>query len=132
MEKLETDELITRADRRAVYINQVEHAKERFRSLNILAWEGHIFELTPTFLSFVAIRYMSWQSTRIGIAGGKPIDIPLEPVLFLDKNDEPVLIEDMDKFIESIDECHTEAMNDYYDKYSRLQIARTTEEMIEA
>jgi len=64
MDQSQIDNLIATADRRAVYINQVEHAKERFRSLNILAWEGHIFELTPGFLSLVAIRYMSWEITR--------------------------------------------------------------------
>jgi len=49
----------------------------------------------------------------------------------LDKNNEPVLIENMDKFVESIDECHTEALNGYYETYDRLRNARTSEELIE-
>ena len=131
MDQDRTDELIARADRRAVYANQVEHAKERFRSLNVLAWEGHLFELTPAFLSFVALIYTSRQAGRIKLAIGMlSSDVPQSPVMILDKNDEPVLIEDMDKFIEAIDECHTEAMNGYYDTYSKLQAARTAEELI--
>jgi len=131
MEQPEIDELIASADRRAVYINQVEHAKERFRSLNILAWEGHIFELNQGFLSYVHFMYMEWMLKRVRQAEGKPIDISFEPVILLDKNDEPVQIENMTEFIESIEECHTEALNYYYDIYSRLQLAQNTEELIE-
>jgi hypothetical protein len=132
MEQAEIDKLIAAADRRAVYINQVEHAKERFHSLNVLYWEGHIFELNHGFLSYVYIKYMDWLTSRDRQAMGKSIDIPLEPILFLDKNDEPVLIKDMNEFIEAIEEMHTEALNDYHDIYSRLQLARNTEELIEA
>jgi len=132
MEQSEIDELIASADRRAIYINQVEHAKERFHSLNILAWEGHIFELNHGFLSYVHFMYMEWMLKRVRLAEGKPIEIPSESVIILDKNDEPVQIENMTEFIESIEECHTEALNYYYDIYSRLQLAQNTEELIEA
>jgi hypothetical protein len=132
MEQAEIDKLIAAADRRAVYINQVEHAKERFHSLNVLYWEGHVFELNQGFLSYVNFMYMDWTLKRVRQAEGKPIEIPYEPVVFLDKNDEPVLIKNMDEFVEAIEECHTEALNDYHDIYSRLQLARNTEELIEA
>ncbi len=118
MDQAEIDLLIAYADRRAVYINQVEHAKERFRSLNILAWEGHIFELSLIFMSYVCLSYMEWLTSK------------KEPVIFLDKNDEPVQIEDMTRFVERIQECHNEALSDYHDTYLSLQLAQDTEELI--
>jgi hypothetical protein len=131
MEQSELDALIAAADKRAVYVNQVEHAKAKFRSLNVLYWEGHIFELNQGFLSYLYIRYMDWLTTRDRQTEGKPIDIPLEPVILLDKNEEPVLVEDMTKFVEEVEECHTEALNYYQDTYSALQLSRTTSELIE-
>jgi len=131
MEQSELNALVAAADKRAVYLNQVEHAKAKFYSLNVLYWEGHIFELNQGFLSYVFIRYMEWLSSREKQAAGKSIDIPFEPIIFLDKNDEPVLVEDMNKFIEAIEEAHTEALNLYHDTYFSLKLARTTAELIE-
>lgn len=131
MDQEKIDELIATADKRAVYINQVEHAKERFRSLNVMYWEGHVFELSQGFLSFVFIKYMEHLTTQEKIHPVDGSDIQPTPVIFLDKNDEPVLIEDMTAFVETLEEAHTEALNDYYDTYSRLRLARSAEELIE-
>ena len=122
MDQAEIDQLIASADRRAVYINQVEHAKERFRSLNILVWEGHVFKLDQTFITYVCLSYMEWLTTD---------EDKRTPIIFLDKNEEPVQIEDMTEFITRGQECHTDALNDYYDTYSSLQRAQSTEELIE-
>jgi prepilin-type processing-associated H-X9-DG protein len=122
MEQSELDALIAAADKRAVYVNQVEHAKAKFRSLNVLYWDGHIFELNQGFLSYLYIKYMEVLTSKNEDA---------DPVILLDKNDEPVLIEDISKFIESVEECHTEALNYYHDTYSALKLARTTAELIE-
>ncbi|GAG44881.1 unnamed protein product, partial [marine sediment metagenome] len=109
MEKSEIDKLLATADRRAVYINQVEHAKEKFRTLNILAWDGHIFELDPSFVCYVLLQFMSSQADG---------DMP---IILFDKNSEPVLIEDLSEFVDQMQEKHTEALNEYLDIYSRLQ-----------
>lgn len=131
MEQSELDALIAAADKRAVYVNQVEHAKAKFRSLNVLYWEGHVFELNQGFLSYLYIKYMEWLSIREGHLQGKPIDIPLEPIILLDKNEEPVQITDLNKFIEEVEECHTEALNYYHDTYTALKLSRTASELIE-
>lgn len=112
------DKLVEDADRRALYTNQVAHAKERYYALNVLAWEGHFFNLTTEFMCFVYLRFMAQQDTG-------------EPVILLDRNDEPVLIEDLERFVDHMDEKHTEAINDYYDAYKRLAEARTNRELIE-
>ena len=124
MEQSELDALVAAADKRAVYANQVEHAKAKFRSLNILAWDGHIFELNQGFLSYLYIRYMEVLTSE---------DYPPDPVILLDKNEEPVLIEptEFKKFIDEVEECHTEALNYYSDTYTALQLSRTTSELIE-
>jgi hypothetical protein len=122
MDQTEIDQLIASADRRAVYINQVEHAKERFRSLNILVWEGHVFKLDQNFITYVCLSYMEWLTTD---KDKRP------PAIFLDKNEEPVQIEDLTEFVRRGQECHNDALRDYYDTYSSLQRAQSTEELIE-
>ena len=119
MEQSRLAKLVKTADRRALYINQVEHAKARFHALNVFAWEGHIFELTPTFIAYVILQFMSSQE------GG---DIP---VILLDKNDEPLLVIDMEEFVDQMQEKHTEALNDYHDRYEQLTLAKSNEELIE-
>ena len=120
MKPPKVEELIERADRRAVYINQVKHAKEAFRARNVLFWEGHPFDLTQQFLSYVCLQYMNWTSAE-----------DKDPVIILDRNDEPVLIEDMDQFVAELEDIHAQALNAYHDIYSRLQLAQSAEELIE-
>ena len=122
MDQAEIDQLIASADRRAVYINQIEHAKEKFRSLNILVWEGHVFQLTPSFISYLCLSYMEWLTTD---------EDKRTPVILLDKNEEPVQIEDFTEFVQRGQEYHNEALRAYYETYSSLQRAQSTEELIE-
>jgi len=133
MERPDIDELIERADRRAVYINQVKHAKEAFRAQNVLFWERHPFELTQEFMGYVALNYINWltEKSTFSQPAGIPPETNSDPIIFLDKNDEPVMIEDMTLFVETMEEVHTEALNQYYNTYSKLQLARSTEELIE-
>jgi len=121
MEKIDIDQIVAKADRRAVYLNQVKHAKDTFRARNILAWDGHIFELSESFLSYVYIRFMEWTTS---------VEESPDPIIILDKNEEPVLVEDVMAFVDAINEAHAEALNEYYDTYSRLQHAQSTEELI--
>ena len=118
MDKTEIESLIQAADRRALLENQVEHAKERFTALNILAWDGHVFELTPGFVTYVLLQFMYNQKDGT-------------PVVLLDRKNEPVLVEDMEEFVDQMQERHTEALNDYHDKYQSLRLARSNQELIE-
>lgn len=129
MEPPKFEQLVERADRRAIYINQVKHAKETFRARNVLFWEGHRFELTQEFMSYIMIRYVSWLADASSYPPKQPEDA--DPIIFLDKNDEPVLISDMNKFVAEVEDVHASALNEYYDTYSRLQYAQSTEELIE-
>ena len=121
MDQERLDQLIAGADKRAAYTNQVDHAKERFRLLNTLAWNGHIFELTPHFMGYVILQFMSAQDSGAS-----------DPIILLDRNDEPVLIEEPADFVDQMHERHHEALNEYHDTYLSLQLARSTEEIIEA
>lgn len=122
MDQPEIDQLIASADRRAVFINQVGHAKERFRSRNTLVWEGHVFTLDQGFITYLCLSYMEWLTTDKD---------KRSRVIFLDKNEEPVQIEDLTEFITRAQECHNDALSDYYDTYSSLERAQSTEELIE-
>jgi hypothetical protein len=111
-------QIVAQADRRALFRNQIEHAKARYHALNVLSWEGHYFELTPEFITTVMMSFVQKQANSES------------PTIVLDKNEEPVLIESLADFIDQIHETHDEAINDYYDRYRRLTSAHSNEELI--
>lgn len=122
MEQDDITRLIEATDHRALFINQVSHAKARFHMLNVLAWEGHIFELTPTFFAYAILQFMSSKAS---------IHDELVSTTLLDKNDEPVLVTDLAEFVDQMQERHAEALNEYQDTYQRLKLAQSTRELIE-
>lgn len=114
MSQSDIEELLAATNHRAALVNQIEHAKQRFRATNVLFWEGHAFDLSYGFIEYVE-RHREDES-----------------VILLDRKEEPVLIEDIEEFFDSALEAHAEALNDYYDTYSRLMKAKTAAEVIEA
>ena len=119
MEQSDIDNLIQTADLRAVYVNQVGHAKDRFRALNRMFWEGHEFEVTQSFYCYVVLQFMAAQ-----------VDGAITTIL-LDINEEPVMIEDLNEFVDMMQEEHAEALNEYHDLYDKLKYGRDADELIE-
>ncbi len=116
--------LVAATNHRAAFINQVEHAKQQFEARLQFAWEGHYFTLDYAFMTYVGMTFIEWSSA--------PAEMKEKaPVILLDNSCEPVMIEDFEEFMDSITEAEQEALNDYYDQYSRLKGAKTTEQLYE-
>jgi hypothetical protein len=115
--------LVAATNHRAAFINQVEHAKQQFEARLQFAWEGHYFTLDYAFMIYAGMTFVEWNMA-------KQKRVP-PPVILLDNSQEPVLIEDFEEFMDAINEAEQEALNDYYDQYSRLKGAKTTEQLYE-
>ena len=115
--------LVAATNRRAAFINQVEHAKQQFEARIQFAWDGHYFTLDYAFMTYAGMTFIEWSMA-------KQKRTP-PPVIFLDNSCEPVLIEDFEEFMDAITEAEQEALNDYYDQYKRLKEAKTTEQLYE-
>ena len=113
------EQIIDVADSRALYLNQLGHLKEKFRISNTMTFEGHVFELTPHFVSYVLLQFMSSQHDG---------DVP---IILIDRDGEPVVIPNTAEFVDDMQDRHTEALNDYADAYKRLRDANDKTEMLE-
>ncbi len=115
--------LVAATNHRAAFINQVEHAKQQFEARLQFAWDGHYFTLDYAFMTYAGMTFIEWSMAK---DKGTPL-----PVILLDNSCEPVMIEDFEEFMDSINEAEQEALNDYYDQYSRLKGAKTVEQLYE-
>jgi hypothetical protein len=115
--------LVAATNHRAAFINQVEHAKQQFEARLQFAWEGHYFTLDYAFMIYAGMTFAEWNMA-------KQTRVP-PPVILLDNSHQPVMIEDFEEFMDAINEAEQEALNDYYDQYSRLKGAKTTEQLYE-
>ena len=113
----ELADLLDVLDYRAIQINQIELAKERFRVRRVLMWDGHSFDLTQEFILYASAR-MAEEDYAI----------------LLDRNEEPVLIEAGQKqeFLAKMNTTYNEALNEYHDRYAKMKKARNSMEVIEA
>ena len=109
--------LVAATNHRAAFINQVEHAKQQYEARLQFAWEGHYFTLDRAFMVHTGLLFIQWKTD--------------EQVILLDNSNEPVLIEDFEEFMDSITGAEQEALNDYYDQYTRLKKADAVEKLFE-
>lgn len=120
----ELEQLLAATNHRAAFINQVEHAKQQFIARTRMAWQGHLFQLTPEFLAHVGLQLLD-----VKMKEDKGVN---QKVILLDEKTEPVMIEDLEEFVDAAEEAYQEALNDYFDKYSDLMEAKTAAEVYEA
>jgi hypothetical protein len=116
----ELQRITNTADRRALYLNQLGHFKEKFHISNTLTVDGHKFNLTTDFVSYVLLQFMVSQAS-----GGDA------PIVVLDSNELPVVIPSILDFVDDVQERHTEALNEYADLYKRLIDAKNNQELLE-
>jgi hypothetical protein len=109
--------LVAATNHRAAFINQVEHAKQQYEARLQFAWAGHYFTLDRAFMVHTGLLFIQWKTD--------------EQVILLDNSNEPVLIGDFEEFMDSITGAEQEALNDYYDQYTRLQKADAVEKLFE-
>lgn len=110
------EEILTLANPRAVYQNQVRLAEMRFQNSCVMGFKGHEFRITPELLGYLQIR----------------VNANTESALITDFNNLPVMIDDIELFMDIASDQYHSALNAYYDEYSRLRSSRKAEKMLEA
>lgn len=113
--------LVAATNRRAAFVNQVEHAKQQYEARLQFAWLGHYFTLDRAFMVHTGLMFIQWKMTAENT----------HPIILLDNSNEPVLIDDFEEFMDSITGAEQEALNDYYDQYTRLKEADSVEKLFE-
>jgi len=110
----ELRELLRATDKRVAYHNQLEFLKEEFRQRSIFSFNGH---------QFVADLPLVWLAER-SIESGQ--------LIALDQNQEPVMVldDDINNFLDEVQSTYYEAMNSYYEKYTKLRNAKSLEEIV--
>lgn len=92
---------------------QRENSKLKLKNHLVYSQNGGIFKITQDFISFIFALSQSKKSTVI-----------------LDSNENPVKIDDLEDFYESILDIYQEGMNDYLIEYEKFKKLRTTAKVV--
>ena len=114
------DEKIEKAFNVANYMatlsNQRKIALEEFNQKVIYYINGATFKITPELFSF----------TKTLISSNLTADVP-----FLDSNNLPIIIKDVESFYKDITTTYFEALNDYTLKHAEIKSKRKVSDIIE-
>jgi hypothetical protein len=114
------DERIEKAFETANYMatlsNQKRIAQEEFEQQLIFYVNGSTFKITTDLISYI----------KTVIELGRTTD-----VVFIDSNNVPVLIDNVQKFLDNISSCYFTACQVYLDKYNDIRVKRKIKDIIE-
>lgn len=89
--------------------------KEKFHAAQIYGHNGGLFLVDMALLNYVT------TLVEMGRTSG---------VILIDINDNPILIEDLEKFKDDILNKYFESTTEYYQKYQELKRSRTVEKLL--
>ena len=92
---------------------QRENSKLKLKNHLVYSQNGGIFKITQDFISFI---FALSQSRRSAI--------------ILDSNENPIKIDDLEDFYESILDIYQEGMNDYLIEFEKFKKLRTTAKVV--
>lgn len=92
---------------------QRENSKLKLKNHLVYSQNGGIFKITQDFISFVFVLSQSKKSAVI-----------------LDSNENPVKIDDLGDFYDSLLDIYQEGMNDYLIEYEKFKKLRTTAKVV--
>lgn len=90
--------------------------KEKINAKLTYGHAGGLFKIDRDLISFV----------QMLISQGRTSGVPL-----IDSNDNPILIDDLEKFRDEILDRYFTASQEYYDEYQKLKKSRSVEKLIE-
>lgn len=96
--------------------NQRRLLRDRFNSSCIYGYNGGIFQIEQTLINYV----------NFLISQGRVTDFPL-----IDSNQNPILIDDLEKFLANILAIYSSAVLEYYNEYEKIKKSRTVEKLID-
>lgn len=95
--------------------NQIELLKTQSNSLLHYSVNGGTFLITPSLLSLVDRLVQKGRSESV----------------LLDMNDTPIKIENLEEFLEELDDRYFNVINDYYNEYEKLRQARSVQSILD-
>ena len=94
--------------------NQKENLKTELYEKLVIGINGGLFNITPELISFAAM-----------------LSEKTDSAVMIDKNNNPVLIEDLSDFVDEIISRYIEATNFYHQEYEKLRKARSVSKLID-
>lgn len=94
--------------------NQKLNLKQRMNTMLTIGYSNSMFTATLELINFV--QYL--------------IDRQAEQFVFIDDNDNPVLITELADFHTKLFSAYTEALNEYYNDYEKLKKKRNTKGLV--
>lgn len=103
--------------------NQIELLKLKTKNCLQISINGGLFNITSELICCVQIYF-----DRLG--SDLSPDTPVSAI-FLDKNDNPILIDDLADFLNKMLEREAEVLNEYYVEYEKLKKLKSPVEWLE-
>ena len=90
----------------------------RIKSSLQLPWAGGLFKITPELIMFVNLQFAEIATHKTQ-----------RRLILLDSFDNPILIENVEKFYVALRERYYEVLNDYYDDYTKTNTIRSVNDL---
>lgn len=94
--------------------NQKKNLKHRMNTMLTIGYSNSMFTATLELINFVKLL----------------IDSRAEQFVFIDDNDNPVLIKTLDDFYAKLFSAYSEALNEYYNDHEKLKRLRNTKGLV--
>jgi hypothetical protein len=101
---------------RQTFSIQRKTLKEKIEAKLAFGFGGGIFKIDRSLITFVQLLIDKNRS---------------EGVVLLDQNDNPVLVDDLQKFLDEILDRYFTATNEYFEQYQSLKKSRSVEKLID-
>lgn len=109
------NEILKNINSLTILKNQIELLKLKKNNCLRLSMNGGIFSISSQLISLVKIY----------------IDNGYSNAVFLDKNDTPIMIQNLDDFLEKMLERQIEVLNEYYVEYEKLKRRKSPVEWLD-
>lgn len=94
--------------------NQKQNLKQRMNTMLTVGYSNSMFTATLELINFVQ----------------HLLDKKVEQFVFIDDNENPVLIKDLEDFHSKMFSAYNEALNEYYNDYEKLKKQRNTKSLV--
>jgi len=109
-------EMLEISNPRATYQNQLRNAREMFESRCHLAHGGGFFKSTPVLIAYL------YSCSKFNY----------DHTIVEDQNGIPILIEDLEDFLDTVESHYYQALNSYWEEVQRLRKSRNPSAIVEA
>jgi hypothetical protein len=94
--------------------NQKQNLKHRMNTMLTIGYNGHMFTARLELINFVK----------------QLLDLGVKQYIFLDDNENPVMVSDLLDFHSRLLSLYTEALNEYYVEHEKIKKMRDTKKLV--